>query len=67
MPQIASRFEEGGVGIGKTEAFRLALSLRKLSAKQPVQKLRFWGGVPLVLVRHTHAPQARSLGWRRTI
>ena len=43
LVHIASRFEEGGVGVGKTEAFRLVLALRKLAAKQPVQKLRFWG------------------------
>jgi len=43
--QIASRFEECGVCVGKTESFRIALSLRKLVAKYPIEKLRFFGKI----------------------
>jgi radial spoke head protein 4A len=43
--QITNRFEEGGVGIGKSEAFRVSLSMRKLAAKHPITKLRFWGKI----------------------
>jgi radial spoke head protein 4A len=38
-----SRFQEGGVGVGQLEAFRLSLSIKKLATKFPIEQVRFWG------------------------
>ena len=42
---IASRFEEGGVGIGKYDALRINIALKKLVTKHPIVNTRFWGKI----------------------
>lgn len=42
----AAMFEWAGVGFGREESFRIALSLRKLAADVPaLQRLRLWGKI----------------------
>ena len=41
----AAFLEWGGVGLGRTEAFRLHLALKHLAAKFPAKNLRWWGRV----------------------
>ena len=41
--ELVGYFEQGGVGIGRTEAFRIFLALKQLTEAQKLQSVRFWG------------------------
>ena len=45
LTEDAALLEWGGVGLGRTEAFRLHLALKHLASKFPVKNLRWWGRV----------------------
>lgn len=45
LPEDAQLLEWAGLSIGRTETFRLYLSLRALAASKPIRGLRFWGKV----------------------
>ena len=41
--ELIGYFEQGGVGIGETEAFRIFLALKQLTEVQKLQSVRLWG------------------------
>ena len=41
----ANLFEWAGVGFGREETFRLALSMKQLALSNQVEKLRLWGKI----------------------
>lgn len=43
LTEEANFLEWGGVGLGRTEAFRLHLALKHLAARFPARNLRWWG------------------------
>ena len=45
LTEDSALLEWGGVGLGRTEAFRLHLALKHLAAKFPAKGLRWWGRV----------------------
>ena len=44
LVEVFQAFEQGGVGVGKVEAFRILLSLRGLLRENTtLQSVHFWG------------------------
>jgi len=43
--ELASNFEQAGIGLGKEEMFRILLSLKHLIDAYPLQIVRFWGKI----------------------
>ena len=44
LMEIAAAFEQGGVGLGREEFYRILLSLKALLRENnTLQSLRFWG------------------------
>ena len=43
---VLSHFQQAGVGLGRTEGFRVFLALKQLSEAQKLQSVRFWGECP---------------------
>lgn len=45
LMESAMHFEDGGIGLGQEENFRVFLALKELSQTQPITKIRFWGKI----------------------
>ncbi|KAI6659244.1 Radial spoke head protein 6-like protein A-like [Oopsacas minuta] len=41
--ELIGYLEQGGIGVGKTEAFRIFLALKQLTESHKLQSVRFWG------------------------
>jgi len=45
LMDIASSFEQAGIGLGREETYRILLSLKQLIDSYPLQTVRFWGKI----------------------
>ena len=41
--ESAAHFEDGGIGLGQEESFRVFLALKELSTTFPIKNIRLWG------------------------
>jgi radial spoke head protein 4A len=45
LMEIMSYFEQGGIGLGKDETYRIFLALKQLTKDHPLSSVRFWGKI----------------------